>query len=136
MKIGEVLNAVYDEEVGWRPATGQIKPVHVANGLVRAVIGEFYDTSPLVEFLISWKKNKVPDEARTYKRLLLEDRRGAYGWFAESEKEFDRARRYLRGLLNADNAVYPSAENSALTLTCREMASRSHQDSGLGDFGA
>ena len=136
MKIGEVLNAVYDEEVGWRPATGQIKPVHVANGLVRAVTGEFYDTASLVEFLISWKKDKVPDEERSYKRLVLEGRRDAYGYFADSEREFDRARRYLRGLLNADNAVYPSAENSALTLTCREMASRSHQDSGLGDFGA
>jgi hypothetical protein len=135
MRIGEVLNAVYDEEVGWRPATGQIKPVHVANGLVRALAGEYYDISPIVEFLVGWKKGRVPDPDRSYQRLVLEDPLGPFGYFKESQSEFDKARRYAFGLLNADNAVYPSAENSALTLTCGEMASRS-RDFGLGQFGA
>ena len=102
----------------------------------KGVSGEYYDTSAIVEFIVWWKKGKVPDEERTYKRLVLDDRRGTYGYFAESQSEFERARKYALGLLNADNAVYPSAEHSALTLTCREMASRFHGDYRLGEFGA
>jgi hypothetical protein len=39
MRIGEVLDRVYDEEVGWRPVSGAIKPVHIANGMFRALTG-------------------------------------------------------------------------------------------------
>jgi hypothetical protein len=47
MHIGEVLNGVYDDDIGWRPASGSIKPVHVANGLFRAVQNAHYDVGDL-----------------------------------------------------------------------------------------
>jgi len=136
MKIGEVLDTVYDDEVGWRPASGSIKPVHVANGLVRAITGEYYDISPIVEFLVPFGANKVPDESRSYQRMVKDSQRQTFKAYENGAAEFDKARRYSRGLLSADNAVFPKAEFSALTLTCREMVSRSPNDRHLGEFGA
>lgn len=135
MKIGAVLDAVYDEEVGWRPASGAIKPVHVANGLVRAITGEYYDTSKIVEFLVP-TKNGVPLEERTYQRLVVENPRQTFKCYENGASEFERARKYSWGLLNADKAVFPKAEFSDLTLTCRQMVSRSGNDRQLGEFGA
>jgi len=136
MRIGNVLDAVYDDEVGWRPASGSIKPVHVANGLVRAITGEYYDTSSIIEFLVPVKAKQVPDETRSYKRLVQENPRSTFKCYENGAPEFEKARRYSFGLLAADKAVFPSAEFSALTLTCREMVSRSGNDRHLGEFGA
>jgi hypothetical protein len=136
MKIGEVLDTVYDDEVGWRPASGSIKPVHVANGLVRAITGEYYDISSIVEFLVPFGAKKVPDETRSYQRLVQDSPRQTFKAYENGATEFEKARRYSLGLLAADKAVFPSAEFSALTLTCREMVSRSAYDRHLGEFGA
>jgi len=68
MRIGEILNGVYDKSVGWRPASGSIKPVHIANGVFRDLAGETYDVKRAVAFLIPWKKKnegeaiQIPNE--------------------------------------------------------------------------
>lgn len=134
MHIGEVLNRVYDQEVGWRPASGSIKPVHVANGLVRAVTGAHYDTDRLHRFVVWWKAGKRPDNARSFEVLQSED--PVYGSLANTANEFDRARRFVGGLLNADSGLFPSSRSSDPTITCAQMASRSGNDRGLGKFGA
>lgn len=136
MHIGEVLNGVYDDEIGWRPSSGSIKPVHVANGLVRALTGRVSDLSTLHRFLVWWKRGRTPDEERSYAALVAGDESGVYRSLADNAESFDRARRYLEGLLGTDKAVFPSTEQSDLTLTCAQMASRSGNDRGLGDFGA
>ena len=61
MKIGEVLNEVFDADVGWRPSSGAIKPVHVANGLIRELQGAVYDVRDLHEFVVwfQWKGSPV-----------------------------------------------------------------------------
>jgi len=135
MRIGDVLDTVYDDEVGWRPASGSIKPVHVANGVVRAITGEYYDVSRIVEFLVP-TKNGAPLEDRTFDRLVVENPRSTFKCYENGAAEFERARKYSWGLLNADKAVFPAAEFSALTLTCRQMVSRSGNDRQLGEFGA
>lgn len=136
MHIGEVLNGVYDEEMGWRPSSGAIKPVHVANGLVRALTGQVSDLTTLHQFIVWWKKGRTPDEDRSYAALTAQDDSGVYLSLADNADSFDRARRYLEGLLGTDKGVFPSTEQSDLTLTCAQMASRSGNDRGLGDFGA
>lgn len=136
MKIGEVLNAVYDEEVGWRPSSGSIKPVHVANGLVRALSGRYFNTRRVVEFLVWWKRGKVPDEARRYEALVHDDPTGVFTAFEGDPRRFERVRKYALGILAADRAVFPSADMSSLSLTCQQMASRDHNDHGLGEFAA
>src|SRR5579871_2805717 len=135
MHIGEILNLVYDEDVGWRPASGGIKPVHVANGLVRALSGRYHDTSALNKFIVWAKRGSALDD-RTFAALVEGDPDGAYAAFRDRPHDFDRARRYARGLLNADGAAFPAADQSSLSLTCLAMASRDPNDRGLGDFAA
>ncbi len=136
MHIGEVLNSIYDDEVGWRPASGAIKPVHVANGLIRALFGRHHDTRGVNRFIVWWKAGKSPDEGRSMAAIIRDDVANVFAPFRNAERDFDRARRYASGLLTADGAVFPTAEQSSLTLTCPQMASRDPNDRGLGEFGA
>lgn len=137
MRISELFNNVYDESVGWRPVSGNVKPVHVANGLLRALTGTAFDTSRLNRFLVPWKQKRgnVLDDARTFAALVEADRAGKYEAFRDRPREFERARRYAFGLLAADNGVFPSADNSAMTLTCAQVITRAPNDRGLGIFG-
>lgn len=132
MKIGEVLNAVYDRDVGWRPSSGAIKPVHVANGLVRAIQGERYDTKRLHEFVVWWKRGRKPDEKRTLE-ALLHAHPDVYKGFGN---EFDRARRYAEGLLGGDQALFPALDHSSFSLTSALMVTRDNSDRQLGVFAA
>ncbi len=134
MHIGEVLNGVYDEDLGWRPASGGVKPVHIANGLVRAITERSFDITPLIE-VIAWRKGGSPIEDRRLEALLERDWGDALKPFKDDTVGFERARRYLHGLLAADGAVFPSAEHSSVSLTCAQMASRDNNDRGLGEFG-
>lgn len=134
MHIGEVLNGVYDEELGWRPASGAVKPVHLANGLVRALAGKSYDINALIE-VIAWRKLGAPIENRRLEALLQKEWGDSLSEFRDDSTGFERARRYLNGVLAADGAVFPSAEHSSLSLTCAQMASRDNSDRGLGEFG-
>src|SRR5579859_3073403 len=136
MHIGEILNVVYDEDVGWRPASGGIKPVHVANGLVRALQGKYYDTAGLNRFVVWWQAGGAPDDRRTLDALGREDTRGALRAFARSPQHLDRLRRYALGLLGADKALFPTADKSSFSLTCGRMVTRDNNDRGLGDFAA
>lgn len=136
MHIGQVLDAVYDGEVGWRPSSGGIKPVHVANGMVRALQRKYYDTSQLNEFAVWWQQGRIPDERRAMDALKRTDTRGALRGITGSPQEFDRLRRYVLGLIGADKALFPAADKSSFTLTCGRMASRDDNDRGLGDFAA
>lgn len=133
-QVGKILNGVYDNAVGWRPASRSIKPVHVANGLFRAVVGQQYDTTPVVE-LIAWERNGKPLEERTFERLI--DRRPeVFRVYRQRPQEFGRMRRLARGVLAADGAVFPRADHSALTLASAQMISRDGSDRGVGRFAA
>ena len=132
--IGEVLNGVYDDDVGWRPASGSIKPVHVANGLLRALTGRYYDVTRVVEVIV-WEKGGKPIEDRTAENLI--DRYGdVFGAFRGHPDRLNVARQFLRGILAADGAVFPSADQSCLTLASPLMISRSNNDRGVGEFAA
>jgi hypothetical protein len=136
MNIGEVLNGVFDEELGWRPSSGAIKPVHVANGLIRALTGDLYETKSLHQLVVWWRAGRTPDEERSFEALSQGESGALFGAIAATAQEFDRTRRYMEGLLGADKAIFPSADKSDFTLTCVQMASRSGNDRGLGEFGA
>jgi hypothetical protein len=141
MRIGEILNAVYDRSVGWRPATGALKPVHIANGLFRDLTGEYFDTKRIVHFLIPWKKKNDPqaDPKRTYQYLVEEapsERYTAFQGGGQQRDRFERLREYTRGVLAADGAVFPKPTDSSLTLTCRQMISSDRFDKHVGRFAA
>ncbi|MBM3523790.1 MAG: hypothetical protein FJX57_12590, partial [Alphaproteobacteria bacterium] len=136
MNIGEVLNGVFDDDLGWHPASGAIKPVHVANGVVRAIQGRHYDLQVLNHFAIPWKrKGQSLDEERSFE-ALSKDHADQLGYLARNREQFEKTRNYVLGLVNADRAVFPSAEHSSFSLTNGLLATRDHNDRGLGEFGA
>lgn len=132
--IGEILNGVYDDDVGWRPASGSIKPVHVANGLFRALTGKYYDITRVIE-VIAWEKQGQPIEDRTVDSLI--NRYGEiFSAFRGHPDRLSSTRQFLRGILAADGAVFPSADQSCLTLASLLMVSPSNNDRGVGEFAA
>jgi hypothetical protein len=136
LSISKVLDGVFDDDLGWRPASGAIKPVHVANGLVRAVQDRYYELDLLNAFAVPWKKKgQSMDEARTFD-VLAPRHADRFGYLARNRENFEKARKYVRGLVTADKAVFPSAEHSSFTLTGGLLASRDHNDRGLGEFAA
>ena len=46
-----LLARFYDEEFGFPLTNFSIKPVHVANGLARALVGRTYDTSAVTQLV-------------------------------------------------------------------------------------
>jgi hypothetical protein len=135
MHIGEILNGIYDDDIGWRPASGSVKPVHVANGLVRALQGKYYDLRDLNHFVVWWRAGRLADERRSYEALTREEGQ-AFGYLAQAPQDFEKTRRYALGLLGGDKALFPSAEHSSFSLTCGQMATRDANDRGLGEFAA
>lgn len=137
MHIGQILNRVYDERVGWRPASGGIKPVHIANGLVRGLHGRVYTTTKLHELIVWWrKKHTLRDEERSYEALVELPADSPFECFRGRPQEFERFRRFANGLLAADNAVFPSGDQSSFTLTCDRMATLDSNDRKVVEFAA
>jgi hypothetical protein len=133
MNITDVLDGIFDYDVGWRPVSGSIKPVHVANGLFRSLLRVRYSIKGAVIFL-----RPTGDEERTYEFLAQKSNDPRFLAFADNSQKarFEQLREYAKGLLAADGAVFPSAENSSLTLTCREMISADRNDRNVGAFAA
>jgi len=139
MRIGEVLNGVYDKSVGWRPATGSIKPVHIANGLFRDMMGgEVHDVESLLSFIVPWKKKETrePHPQRSYQYLVHDIKDPRYSAFRDENYRdyFERLREFVRGLLAADGAVFPQAKITSFSLTCRQMITTDLMDKEVGRF--
>ena len=54
----ELLRRIYDEEFGFIPTNTSMKPVHVANGLARRVLGKQTDFRPLARLLRQYVDNQ------------------------------------------------------------------------------
>ncbi|MEM4724576.1 MAG: hypothetical protein QXP01_06155, partial [Candidatus Hadarchaeum sp.] len=140
MQIGQVLDYVYDESVGWRPATGAIKPVHIANGLFRDLVGGYFDLTTTVMFVVPWKQKNNPvgmDPSRTYEQLVENPGKQQFAEFkggGQKKALFNKFRDFLRELLNADGAIFPDPKSSSLTLTCRQMITCDQMDKRVGRF--
>jgi hypothetical protein len=137
MHIGEVIDGVCDDDIGWRPASGSTEPVHVADGLVRALQGSSFDPDYLHRLLVWWKKNGniVVDEQRSSRTLML-DRDSPFGHLATSLQDFEKTRRYVSSRMSADRGLYSALEDTSVTLTCGRMATRDTNEGGLGEFAA
>jgi hypothetical protein len=70
----QLVERIYDEDFGLRPTNFQIKPVHVANGLVRSIAGRTYQAAPLAQTLRRWvlKQKTGVQEERFPNALILE----------------------------------------------------------------
>jgi len=139
MNIGEILNAVYDKNVGWRPASGAIKPVHIANGLFRELLGgQYHSITDVLNFLVPYKSKDTQeaDPKRTYQHLVQDTQDPRYAAFRDErhKERFERLRDFSRGLVGTDKAVFPQERMTSLTLTCQQMVSTDISDREVGRF--
>lgn len=118
--------------LGYAPNSSSIKPVHIANGLSRAALGEYCDPTILNRALNRWVKAQ---ERHSTEDLTLDagDRLGELAT-AKNRPQLNELRQLLRGVLDADGAVYDKNENCSYTLTHRSHVTRDHNDRGAGDF--
>ena len=116
----ELLESVFDEEFGFRLTNFSIKPVHVANGLARALAGRTYDTSAVTRLVRRYVRNQKlgVDEERFPNAEVLADFAAAFADPKGQEPDALRVTR-LRSLafdvLAADGAVFPTQQSFTLS---------------------
>lgn len=133
----QVLGRIYDEEFGFLPTNASMKPVHVANGLSRRLLGITNDHTPLARVLRQFVKNQRGDylDERNPNAAILD----AYGsQFADrfgnppTDDALTRFRSLAKDTLGADDAVFPT--QASFTLTHQRMVTSDISDNGSGDF--
>ncbi len=134
MKLHDYFKAGVVAPLGYSPTSGSIKPVHVANGLCRAALGEYYDPRLLNRALNRWA-NRGAEERHPTEDLVNDaaDRLGDLA-LPTHRHRLNELRELLRGVLGADGAVFDKNENCSYTLTHRAHVTRDHNDRGTGTF--
>jgi hypothetical protein len=116
----ELLESVFDEEFGFRLTNFSIKPVHVANGLARALAGRTYDTTAVTRLVRRYVRNQKlgVDEERYPNAEVIADYAAAFAGPKGQEPDALRVTR-LRSLafdvLAADGAVFPTQQSFTLS---------------------
>ncbi|MGF7031244.1 hypothetical protein J2T17_002150 [Paenibacillus mucilaginosus] len=130
-RLKEYGNQVLNDFIQYRPNSSSIKPVHVANGLFRLVSGESYTVDALNEWIIRWKQGKEVNPASE-----IRDRyHDAFDENGFDDDEINTLRFYLNIIFNADNAAFPSANNTVLTISSKTQVRGSVAlEAGLHSF--
>jgi hypothetical protein len=137
MDTKEFLLNVYDEEFGFRLTNFSIKPVHVANGLARALTARTYDTVAVTQLVRRYVRNKAlgVDEERYPNAEVIANYASAF----ERPKGQDpdtlkvtRLRSLAFGVLAADGAVFP--DQQSFTLSNERFVTRDPSDVRMGVF--
>lgn len=134
-----VLEQVFDEEFGLRLLNFSIKPVHVANGLGRALTGRTYTTAPLSKTLRRYVRNQTlgVDQERNPNSAILAAYPDAFEPLRGSDVDDTRLNR-LRSLaldvLGGDGGVFDQPDNSSFTLSNERFITRDPSDNRAGLF--
>ena len=133
----DLLRRIYDEQFGFIPTNASMKPVHVANGLARRVLGKQTDFRPLARLLRQYVDNQKGGfkEERNPNSAILDD----YGdRFADrygnspSDESLTRFRSLAKDTLGADDAAFPTL--ASFTFSHQSMITSDFSDNGSGDF--
>ncbi len=133
----DLLKDVYDEELGLRLTNASIKPVHVANGLGRALVNRAYDTAPLTRLLRRYVRDqrRGVDVEKNPNEAIIGDFGQAFEAVDGGEIDLQRLSR-LRSLafdvLAADDAVFPTLQS--FTLANERFLTRDPSDVRCGLF--
>jgi hypothetical protein len=116
----ELLESVFDEEFGFRLTNFSIKPVHVANGLARALAGRTYDTTAVMRLVRRYVRNQKlgVDEERYPNAEVIADYAAAFQGPKGQEPDalrVTRLRSLAFGVLAADGAVFPTQQSFTLS---------------------
>lgn len=133
----DLLDKVFDEELGFRPVNFSIKPVHIANGLARALIGRTYDTTAITRLVRRYVRNQRlgVDEERFPNAEVMADYAEAFASARGLEPDSMKVTR-LRSLafdvLAADGAVFP--DQQSFTLANERFVTTDPSDNRMGFF--
>lgn len=110
----------------------QIRPVHFANGFVRALAGTRGSPDLLQKVAAGYRRGKVG----TTNQQLVEDLRDQFEWKDESlaADSVAELRSALDLVLNQDKAFFPSGFQWSMTLTHPALATSDPSDQGTGKF--
>ncbi len=133
----ELLRRIYDEEFGFLPTNSSMKPVHVANGMARRVLGTQTDFAPLARLLRQYVDNQRGGfkEERNPNSAILDSFGGRFTDRFDnrpSDEAMTRFRSLAKDTLGADDAVFPTL--ASFTLSHARMITGDISDNGLGDF--
>ncbi|WP_146250281.1 hypothetical protein [Paenibacillus flagellatus] len=130
-RLKEYGNQVLNDYIQYRPTSSSIKPVHVANGLFRLVSGESYTVDALNEWIIRWRQGKEVNPASEIRNKYND----AFDENGFDDDEINMLRFYLNIIFNADNAAFPSANNTVLTISSKTQVRGSVAlEAGLHSF--
>ena len=102
--------------IGFSVNSGSIKPVHVANGLLRTIKGVTYDNEYIGKFSYVTGKNgpiKQTAIAKVYKEFVDKDMLDD----SISEQRFDSLRTMAQSLIGADKGVYDYKHSGMVSYT-------------------
>jgi hypothetical protein len=134
----DLLEEFFDEEFGFRLVNFSIKPVHVANGLARALSSRTYDTTAVVKLVRRYVRKQALgiDEERYPNAEVLRDYASAFAGSRGQEPDALRVTR-LRSLafnvLAADGAVFDPT-HSSFTLSNERFVTGDPSDYRMGLF--
>lgn len=133
----ELLHSFYDEEFGFLLTNFSIKPVHVANGLARALTGRTYDTTAVTRLVRRYVRNQTlgVDEERNPNAEVLAEYAAAFAGPRGHEPDalkVTRLRSLAFDVLAADGAVFPTQQS--FTLSNERFITRDPSDVGMGLF--
>lgn len=133
-----LLRRIYDEDFGFLPTNSSMKPVHVANGMARRLVGFSTDHTPLARVLRQrvMKQKAGYMEERNPNSVILQDYPDrfldAYG-NAPSDEHLTAFRSLAKDTLGADGAVFETNQAS-FTLSHHRMITGDISDNGSGDL--
>ncbi len=134
-----LLRRIYDEDFGFLPTNSSMKPVHVANGMARRLVGSTNDHVPLARLVRQYVKNQKGGgymEERNPNADILADYPGRfqdqYG-NAPTDDQLTAFRSLAKETLGADGAVFETGQAS-FTLSHHRMITGDISDNGSGDL--
>jgi hypothetical protein len=134
-----LLQDVCDRELGFQPLNFSIKPVHVANGLARALTQRSYRTDALARTLRRYVVKQtlgVEQERHPNTEILdkygdaFEPLRGS----APDPQRLSRLRALALDVLGADGAVFDQEDKSSYTLSNERFVTKDPSDRRAGLF--
>ena len=133
----DLLESVFDEEFGFRLVNFSIKPVHVANGLARALAGRTYDTTAVTHLVRRYVRNQKlgVDEERYPNAEVIADYGSAFATSKGHEPDalkVTRLRSLAFDVLAADGAVFP--DQQSFTLSNERFVTTDPSDYRMGLF--
>jgi hypothetical protein len=132
------VQQVYDDDLGLRANNFSIKPVHVANGLARALTGRSYKSTALQQTLKRYVENqtggKVREERHSTADILERYPEAFASGHATDPQRVNVLRTLCGGLLNADSGVYDDPDKSSYTLSNERFVTRDPSDYRAGLF--